>query len=260
MPWEIDDSQPLIYPESALSYYSQLMAVDRDSLALPPLLVATFQKQALDHMVTLIGAEAPTRWPTPILWPVARATFREKDLAVARLPIGAPAAAAALELMIAAGVRTILLVGSAGSLQPDLPIGSVIIATSAIRHEGTSHHYLSPDRDAHASAELVDALASAMSQQGGRTATLGPVWTTDAPYRECTDTVSHMRGTGVLAVEMEAAAIFAIALHRGTRAALVAAISDELGAEWRPGFHTLAFRRALLAASNAALDAAVHLK
>jgi len=252
--WEMDASEPVITPAAALAYYGRLMGGTVD-LKLPDLLVATFQMTALQHLARLAGTDVVDRWPTPIFWPLARGSFRGRELVIARLPIGAPTAAAALELMITAGVRTTLLVGSAGSLQPDLPVGSLVIATRALRNEGTSYHYLASGEAAQASPDLVDALASAAAAREV-SATLGPVWTTDAPYRECAATVTRLRGEGILGVEMEAAALFAVSRHRGARAALIAAVSDELGAGWNPGFHTLAYRRAILTAADVALDAA----
>ena len=252
--WEVDPSAPVITPEAALSYYARLMGESAD-ITLPDLLVATFQSTALRHMAGLIGTEVVDRWPTPIFWPLARARFQGRQMAIARLPVGAPAAAAALELMIAAGVRTAVLVGAVGSLQPDLHTGSLVIATRAIRSEGTSYHYLPAGDASDPSEELVDALASAASAQKVRVTT-GSVWTTDAPYRECAATIARLKGEGVLGVEMEAAALFAVSRHRGARSALIAAVSDELGDEWNPGFHTLAYQRAILTAAGIALEAA----
>ncbi|MHB0867864.1 MAG: nucleoside phosphorylase [Chloroflexota bacterium] len=258
MPWDFDHSAPRITPEDALSYYGRLLG-GGETLALPDLLVATFQQQALEHMVGRAGAEPPARWPAPAFWPLARATLGGRAMALARLPIGAPAAASALELMIAAGVRTVLVVGSAGSLQPSLPVGSLVIPTAALRQEGTSNHYLPAGEPAEASRELVDNLASVAARRGNRMPTLGPIWTTDAPYRECADTVARHRTGGVLAVEMEAAALFSVARHRSVPIALLVAISDELWDSWKPGFHTLAYRRALQGAAEIALEAAAQI-
>ncbi|MGE5618420.1 MAG: nucleoside phosphorylase [Sphingomonadaceae bacterium] len=255
MPWELDDSEPRITPDGALSYYGRLLG-GPEALALPDLLVATFQQQALQHMVDRLGAAPPTRWPTTVFWPLTRASLDGRTLALARIPIGAPAAASALELAIAAGVRTVLVVGSAGSLQPHLPVGSLAIPTAALRHEGTSHHYLPAGEPAVATSTLVDRLLSTALRRGVPAPAVGPVWTTDAIYRECAETVERHRAAGVLAVEMEAAALFAVASHRGAQVALIAAISDELWGSWKPGFHTLAYRRALLTAADIALETA----
>ncbi len=145
MPWDVDPSEPVISPARTLAYYRELQGGEGHGLALPELMVATFQHIVVERLADHIGHAQLVRWPAPAFWPLARGEYGGKSLAVSRLPMGAPAAAAALELMVSAGVRTILLVGSAGSLQPDLPVGSLVVATEAMRHEGTSHHYLPED-------------------------------------------------------------------------------------------------------------------
>ncbi len=252
--WDLDPSEPVITPAAALGYYARMMGEGTD-LTLPDLLVATFQAAALRHMAGRIGTDVTGRWPTPIFWPLAQGTAEGRALSIARLPVGAAAAALALELMVAAGVRTVLIVGSAGSIQPGLTPGSLVIPSRAVRSEGTSYHYLPASEEAEPSPVLVDALVSASARRGVETRT-GPIWTTDAPYRECAGTVARLRAEGVLAVEMEAAALFAVARHRGVQAALIAAVSDELAEIWNPAFDTLAYRRALLTAADLALDVA----
>jgi uridine phosphorylase len=254
--WQLDETEPLITPDHVIAYYREMLGVEGEDLELPGLLVATFQRLALEHLARRVGAEAVTRWPTPIFWPLARGTFEGRAMAVARLPVGAPAAAAALELMIAAGSRTVLLVGSAGGIGPDLQVGSLVVPSSAVRHEGTSHHYLPAAHPAVASAELVEAISSAALRRGASQPAIGPTWTTDAIYRECAGTIAALRDQGVLAVEMEAAALFAVAAHRGARVAAILAVSDLLREVWMPGFHTLAYRRAIISAADIALDAA----
>lgn len=259
MHWEVDPSEPIISPARTLAYYRELQAGDEVSLTLPEVMVATFQQLVVTRLAERIGQAQLVRWPTPIFWPLARGEFGNRPIAVSRLPMGAPAAAAALELMVSAGARTILLVGSAGSLQQRLPIGSLVIATAALRHEGTSHHYLPEGEPAAPDDHLVQALLAAADRKGMPAPALGPVWTTDAIYRECADTVARLTVEGYLAVEMEAAALFAVAQHHGARAAAVLAMSDEIHDGWRPGFHTLAYQRAILNAADLALEAAASL-
>ncbi|HEX9016346.1 MAG TPA: phosphorylase [Chloroflexota bacterium] len=251
--WEMDGSEPLVSPENALEYYGKLMG--GADLGLPPVLIATFQTVVLEHLGRRLDLAVSSRWPAPAFFQLARATLDDREIAIARLPIGAPAAALALELMIAAGVRSAFIVGSAGSLRPDLPAGSIAVPSSAVRHDGTSHHYLAAGEPAEPSPVVAGALLAAAARRG-ITPVRGPIWTTDAPYRECAGTVTRLREEGVLAVEMEAAALFAVARHRGVDAGLIVSVSDELGEEWRPSFHSLAYRRGILAAADIALDAA----
>lgn len=153
-------------------------------------------------------------------------------------------------------MRNVLVVGSAGSLQRHLPIGATVIVTGAEREDGTSHHYLPAGEIVSADPELTATLQECSAARSG-----GPVrgrsWTIDAPYRETVGAIRRHREAGVSVVEMEAAAIFAVARVRGVRAALIVAVSDELfGDEWNVGFGHDAYLDSLARAADAAMDAA----
>jgi uridine phosphorylase len=179
-------------------------------------------------------------------------------VALARISVGAPAAALLLEGAIARGVRNVFVVGSAGSLQRHLPIGTTIVVESAEREDGTSHHYLPAGEVVSADAELSALLEQRIVARGAQPAR-GRTWTIDAPYRETVGGIARHREAGVSAAEMEAAAIFAVAKVRGIRAALVVAVSDELFDMWNPGFGRATYLEALTRAADAAMDAAISL-
>ena len=81
-------------------------------------------------------------------------------------------------------------------------------------------------------SRLVDAL-----QATGTPHSVGTSWTIDAPYRETIAEVQHYQAAGVLAVEMEAAALFAVAAYRGVEMGALLTISDTLGdLTWDPHF------------------------
>jgi uridine phosphorylase len=82
--------------------------------------------------------------------------------------------------MVIGGARSIVAVGSAGSLLEHAPLGAAVLPTSAIREEGTSYHYRQPDVEALPDAALVDTLRDACVRHGV-IAHEGRVWTTDAP-------------------------------------------------------------------------------
>lgn len=150
--------------------------------------------------------------------------------------IGAPTAVALMEELIAAGVERFCSIGTAGCLQSGIEMGDVIVADRAIRDEGTSYHYLDPNSHVGASASLMDALAGAAGA-AGKTVHRGTTWTIDAPYRETGAEIEHYAEQGVLTVEMEAAATFAVAEYRGVEAGAAFVISDYLGPdEWDPRF------------------------
>lgn len=157
---------------------------------------------------------------------------------VGRFGIGAPAAAAALEELIALGVRRFISIGTAGGLQRDLAIGALTVCDKAIRDEGVSHHYLPSEAFAFPSAELTATFLDQIARHG-RNAVIGPSWTIDAPYRETVEEARHYQREGVLTVEMEAAALFAVAQYRGVAIASGFAISDSLAElTWTPRFRS----------------------
>jgi uridine phosphorylase len=168
--------------------------------------------------------------------------------------IGAPAAAVVLEELAAWGVRRVVSVGTAGTLQPHLVPGRAVVCTSAIRDEGTSHHYLPPGRTVEPAPELTAHLAATLRTRGLEVEE-GRSWTTDAPYRETAAEIRSYREEGVLTVEMEAAALFAVGRHRGVEVASVLVVSDRLGDAWEPHFHADATAEGLEAAARGALEA-----
>ena len=147
--------------------------------------------------------------------------------------IGAPVVAGLADEFCALGVRTLVIVGMAGGIQQNLSAGSLVLATSALRGEGVSGHYLPAAPSVDASPELVDALRRRLVtiQQSH---TPGPVWTTDAPFRELRQVVLEHQRRGILAVEMEAAGLLAVAEANKVAAAAVFSIADWLDqGKWR---------------------------
>jgi uridine phosphorylase len=160
-----------------------------------------------------------------------------------------------LENLAVIGVRRVIAFGWCGSLQPWLKIGSLVIPRTAIREEGTSYHYLSPGERPEASPALVQTLFAGCEAAGSR-AVEGVVWTTDALYREARAKVDAFRAQGVLGVEMETAAIFAVATCLGIESAVLLLVSDELASpEWQVGFLHEGFRSAHQAACGVAIAA-----
>jgi uridine phosphorylase len=150
--------------------------------------------------------------------------------------IGAPVAASMLEELTALGARRFVSIGYAGSLAPDLTIGETVVCTEAIRDEGVSHHYLAPGRAVGPSPVLTAHVERSLTA-AAIDFTRGPTWTIDTPYRETIEEIRHYQSQGVLTVEMEAAALFAVAQYRGVEVAAAFVVSDTLGdLIWDPQF------------------------
>ncbi|RPK57844.1 AMP nucleosidase [Streptomyces sp. ADI96-02] len=127
------------------------------------------------------------------------------------------------------------------------------MGTSALRDEGLSRHYLPPGRTASPSPALTQHLTEALAPYDVPV-TRGPIWTTGAPYRETAAEVSRYGADGVLAADMEAAAVFAVGHCRTVAVATVAAIADSL-VDRRPRRHSPDTEPALHTAPAAAAQA-----
>jgi uridine phosphorylase len=154
------------------------------------------------------------------------------DLGLARLPIGAPAAAVAVEELSARGTELFVGIGTAGALGERLAAGDLVVCSAALRDEGTSHHYAPPEPFASPDPGLTARLREALPA-----AAQGPSWTTDAPYRETAEEIARYRAEGILTVEMEASCLFTVARITGAAAAAAFVVSDVLhGEQWEPHF------------------------
>ena len=156
--------------------------------------------------------------------------------------VGSPMAVLTLEKLIALGARQIIIYGWCWSLSNTLRIGDVLLPTWARSDEGTSAHY--PVNNRPESHTPTRQLLSEGLTGSGLTVHSGPVWTTDAPYRESAAKVKQLGEEGVLGVDMEYAALIAVASFRKVELTAVLLVSDELwSGKWKPGFHTKGFKK-----------------
>jgi uridine phosphorylase len=141
--------------------------------------------------------------------------------------LGAPAAVAGLEPLIASGARRILVLSFCGSLRPGIRIGDAVSVSGAAADEGTSRRYLPGRRSFRPSAGFRRKTESRLETLGLPFLTARCV-STDAPYRETPSWHRSMSGKGVGVVDMEVSAVFALAEFRGVEAAALLLVSDEL--------------------------------
>jgi uridine phosphorylase len=217
----------------------------------PPGVVICYQRSLYQRVLRAEGLEPGTRMGVPLPLPSTRGRVG----LLGQLGIGAPAASAALEEMAARGTSAVASIGTAGSLQRDLSPGDLVLCEAAIRDEGVSHHYLPPAKLATAPTELTAALGAAMTTAGLQFRR-GVSWTIDAPYRETVAEARQYQAEGVLCVEMEAAALFAVGQVRGLQVASAFVISDSLAdLVWDPQFHGPQVEAGLNALYQAAVTA-----
>lgn len=228
----------IITPDSFIRYLKETLRLDASEVRLPRRGVIVFGSEDFETFRRAIRGKRASWTPSQCSGRAGR-----NRVFVVRSHIGGPAAATVAEEMAARGVRDYVSFGACGSLHPDLPVGSVVVPTFAHPDDGTSRHYGAPKRP-RPDPTILTAIRAACEdrmipyRQGG-------VWTTDAPYRESRTKAVALVRRGVVAVEMEAAALYAVARYRGVRAASLMVVSDELGGDgWNPGFMNPVFRRA----------------
>lgn len=141
--------------------------------------------------------------------------------------VGPSACSMELDNLEYLGCRRFVSIGIAGSLDPTLHVGDLVLLTSALRDDGLSQHYLEPARYAHPSDALTSRLRAALDA-AGEAFVEGSTWTTPTPNRATGAEVSTFRAEGVRTVEMEAAALFAVGEARSVEVASAVVVSDEV--------------------------------
>jgi uridine phosphorylase len=179
-----------------------------------------------------------------------RIAVGEKDgveLAAASTGIGAPSTAILIEELAKVGARNFIRVGNSGGIAPDLEVGDLVITTGAVRDDGTSTSYVTPEYPALAHHQVVTALEAAARDRGVRYRT-GVSWSLDAFYARnavlgpqgsiesmsfagytppgLADRILAMRAARVLNCEMESGILLTLAGIFGLRAGCICVVSD----------------------------------
>ena len=158
---------------------------------------------------------------------VVNATYDGRELTLCSTGIGCPSAAIAVEELANVGVETFVRVGTTGALQRGIEIGDMVVATGAAKDEGTTGRYESDTYPAVPDYEVVSALVDA-AEANDEAVHVGPIASDDAFYAETDEYVTDWEDAGLLAVEMEAAAIFTLARRKGLRAGAICTVDGNL--------------------------------
>ncbi|WP_256685381.1 nucleoside phosphorylase [Halococcus qingdaonensis] len=219
------DRDALITPKASINYF------DDDPDPVPESVVLCFHDGLFEHVVNAYEGTAFDGESGYAL------DATDGQVGVVRVPgIGAPVTALEMEELIVRGAERFLSLGHVGSLHSDVSLGDLVVVDRALRDEGTSHHYLEPAKYVTASSDLCERLERVL-EAANEPYRVGPTWTTDAVYRETVPEVERYRNEGVLTVDMEAAAMFAVATYRGVEASALFTISDQLDPTgWEPRF------------------------
>ena len=175
-----------------------------------------------DHRLRAYIEQRSDTAEAPELAPGNASVFRIGTAIVSCLSPGAAAMVTQMQNLGYLGTRRFAVVGAAGSISEDVLPGATVIPTAAVRDDGISQHYLPPARYATPSQALSGRLRRLLPDALG-----GATWTVPVPYRMTRRELELHRADGVVAVEMEAAALFAVADSIGVEAAAVLVISDQ---------------------------------
>ena len=158
---------------------------------------------------------------------LVNATYEGRELTICSTGIGCPSAAIAVEELNAAGVETVIRCGTTGALQAGIEIGDMVVATGAAKEEGTSKRYESATYPAVPDYGVLTALVDA-AEANDEDVHVGPIVSDDAFYNESDEYVRDWEAANLLAIEMEAAAVFSIARRKGMRAGAICTVDGNL--------------------------------
>ena len=220
---EHDHDQPSAFsPEALISAVRSLRALP--SVRVPDVVVLEFDGDLYDALARC-GRAQP--WPTWACFhtPMMSVLVDGEPCGIVPRTIGGPFATLVAEQLFASGARVVLGLTSAGRVRADHRLPHFVVVDEAIRDEGTSLHYLPPSRTVRGHRALNDALAreiGALALPCHR----GLAWSTDAPYRETASLLRRRAAEGALAVEMQAASLFAFAEAKKVDVGVVAYVTN----------------------------------
>lgn len=216
---------PLISPRESVWKRARRVGLKRQALRLPKSFLLSLNVGATPLLVEETGAQEAS-WIYG-----ARPLYTGKvvgtPVGVIWAAPGAPLATVVMEDLVACGVKEFVGVGSAGAIQPFIDVGDCIVPSSAVRDEGTSYHYLPPAEEALPDQRVARVIAESCRELGV-TPHVGPVWTTDAPYRETASKIAFFQRRGVLGVDMETSALFSLGRYRRVKVGCILAALDNL--------------------------------
>jgi uridine phosphorylase len=219
------DAPSVFLPESLLREARRQKGLLENSV--PPVCVLDPDGDLVDYLRADCGATRSAHWACyhTQMWEWENDAAR---CGIIGAVVGGPFAVLVAEQMFACGCELLISVTSAGQIADVGPPPYYILVDRALRDEGTSHHYLPPSAYAHADPALIG-LAQAALRDIRSKVYVGPTWTTDAPFRETEAMIAARRAEGLLAVEMESAALYAFAAARRRPVICVAHVSNQLG-------------------------------
>jgi uridine phosphorylase len=227
--WDTTGSPSAFDPEDWFEYCTRLHGRQRPSV--PPLAIQSVINAPLEQVHMDIVARRFGVTPddfTLAAHPFAVFGYRGQDVVIATSPKGSYAAGG-LDELIALGARRVVMLNVGAAMGHELPVGALVVASRALRDDGTSLHYQPASRYNEPSPSLARSLALAAVQTGAAVHE-GPVWTNPAHFRLSQSRLGEFREEGCLVLENESAAAFAVGHYRGVEVAALVHVGLSLAA------------------------------
>lgn len=200
---------------------------ERIDVHLPEKCVYAFLEDEIDRFAKVVGAKQVATFVSATkTYPVYVMTYNGEEICLAQAPVGSAAAAQFLDWLIGYGVKQIISTGTCGVLV-DMPENIFLIPTRALRDEGASYHYVAPSRYIEVDRRALTAIETVLRQASIPYQEV-MTWSTDGFYRETPDKVAYRIEEGCSVVEMECAALAAVAQLRDAVWGLLLFTADSL--------------------------------
>jgi 5'-methylthioadenosine phosphorylase/purine-nucleoside phosphorylase len=153
-------------------------------------------------------------------------TFNGKPVSVQASGMGCPSAGIVIEELVQLGVKKITRVGTCGGLQPNMQMGELVIAMSAVPADSTPIHLIGGE--VHAPTSDFELMHAAVhhAKHLGKQIRVGPVVSSDVFYNPDGGQYDRWSARGILAVEMEAAMLFTVGALKRIQTSCLLIVSD----------------------------------
>ena len=183
-------------------------------LQLPKKCIYAFLEEEIDRYAQEVGAECVGEFVSATkTYPVYVIDYKGEKVCLAQAPVGSAPAAQFMDWLIGYGVEKIISTGTCGVLT-NIEENAFLVPVRDLRDEGTSYHYASPSRYMDVHVEAISAIEQVLEQLCIPYEEV-MTWSTDGSYRETAEKVVYRKEEGCAVVEMECAALAAVAQLRG---------------------------------------------
>jgi 5'-methylthioadenosine phosphorylase/purine-nucleoside phosphorylase len=153
-------------------------------------------------------------------------TYNGKPVSVQGTGMGCPGATIVFEELIQLGCKKLIRVGTCGGLQPHHALGDLIVALTAVPADSTAMHLVANEPHCPTASWSLIHEAVHVAKHMKQDIHVGPIVSSDLFYNPVEGQYDRWSARGVLAVEMEAAALFTVAALRKVESACLLTVSD----------------------------------